>query len=64
MRDDRPDYVVTLPIFGKRNVLDSEWFARMYVLVQQTPTQAPGCPWTEEPILVFARRDIVFARRS
>ena len=61
VRDARPDYLVTLPVFAERNVLDSEWFAQMYVLVHQASSRAPACGWAYWPIHVFARYDTALA---
>ena len=50
---ERPDYVVTIAVFARKNVLASDWFARSYRLIGKVPLPIPF--WGSDAVLVFAR---------
>lgn len=55
----RPEWVVTLPVFAKQSLMDSEWFHTHYILAGRLPL--PREVWSSAEILVFRSSN---ARRS
>jgi len=53
IQSERPDFVVTLPVFVERSLLMDPWFAREYRLVTRFPLPLPV--WESEDVLVFQR---------
>jgi len=54
VRDTRPDFVVTMPIFSFGNLDRSRWFRRHYSLVHAEPLDV-RC-WGNSDILIYAKR--------
>ena len=54
VRGTYPDWVVSMPIFAQRSILQSEWFDKYYELEATVPL--PKMCFDSETVLVFKRR--------
>ena len=54
VRGTYPEWVVTMPVFAKKSLLESEWFSRYYRL--EWRVRLPKICFDSEDVLVFRRR--------
>lgn len=55
-----PEWVVTLPVFARQSLLESEWFQTRYLLAGRLPL--PRRIWSSEEVLVFKNVDSTVSR--